>query len=1120
VPSASEAVAERRLVTVLFADLVGFTLFAEARDAEEVRETLSRYFALASDVIARYGGTVEKFIGDAVMAVWGTPTAHEDDAERAVRAALELVDAVPGVAAGTQARAGLLTGEAVVTLGATNQGMVAGDLVNTASRLQSVALPGAVLVGETTYRAASKAIVFAPAGDQAVKGKTASVPAWRAVRVVAEVGGRNRSETLEAPFVGREAELRLLKDMLHATGRERRARLMSITGIAGIGKSRLAWEFEKYLDGVVEPVRWHAGRSPSYGEGMTFWALGEMVRSRAGLLESEDHETTRQKVAASVEQWLPDESERQWVEGALLALLGVDDPPAGGREALFAAWRTYFERIAAQGTVAMVFEDLHWADAGLLDFIDHMLEWSRDFPIYIVTLARPELLERRADWGAGKRSFTSIGLEPLDGKQMGQLLAGLVPGLPDQATKAILARAEGIPLYAVEMVRVLVADGRLVEADGVYRPVGDLGAISVPETLHALIAARLDSLEPGDRSLLQDAAVLGQSFTPASLSAITATSAEELEPRLRALARKEILAHKVDPRSPERGQYSFVQALIREVAYNTLARPERKARHLAAARWFESLGEDELAGALAAHYLAAHASSAAGPEADALAGQARIALRVAGDRAAGLGSYEQALTFYDQALTVGPNLVERIELLERAAEAATSAGRHEEAEKRARESVEIEQAEGNRPGMARSNFLLGQILLNGYRSDDALRLLEEVYADLSDLRGSPEYAALGSQLARAHFFNEQNARAVEVADLVLEVAEHANLIPIVADTLVTKGAALCNLGRSYEGLGTLRAAHEMAAAHELTSTRYRAVINLVGYLSTLDPMAGFQTAHEALAHARRLGHNFPIMIVNYAGSAQDIGEWDRALEATAEALQMELDYVDWIQIAVAHAALVEMRGEPDPELLERMEATDHLGTWQAVESHLVESHLDDAAAYRAMVRGDLAGAREKWLAQAKISALNAPTSLVLCAHLALWERDDDAARSAVRMLDETGQHGPALDTRRRALGAGLLALEGRKAEAAAEYRDALRRLRELSLVLEEGFTGMDMLSVLGPHDPDARRAGERSREIFEGLRAKALLALLEPMMAEPDGGAVPPAATARLVEEAGSALAS
>ena len=516
-PRAAPApVAERRVVSILFADLVGFTPFAEERDAEETRETLSRYFELAREVIGRYGGTVEKFIGDAVMAVWGAPVATENDAERAVRAGLDLVGSVGGLAPGVQARAGVLTGEAAVTIGATDQGMVAGDLVNTASRLQSVAPPGSVLVGAATFQAAANAIVFEEAGEQVLKGKVAPVRAWRALRVVAEVGGRNRREAVEAPFVGRDEELRQLKDFFHATTREKRARLVSVVGPAGIGKSRLAWEFLKYIDGLLEGVWWHDGRSPSYGDGITFWALGEMIRGRAGLRESDDQATTRARITASVEEHIADPDERRWIERALLVLLGAESGMSS--EELFPAWRTFFERLSEVSPVAMVFEDLHWADRGTLDFIDHLLEWSRTRPIFVLTLARPELLERRADWGAGKRNFASLFLEPLDEPAMRELLLGLVPALPEPALRAILAQADGIPLYAIETIRMLVAEGRLELRGNTYAPLGDLTRFAVPDTLTALIAARLDALDPADRAIVQDASVLGQSFTVAALA--------------------------------------------------------------------------------------------------------------------------------------------------------------------------------------------------------------------------------------------------------------------------------------------------------------------------------------------------------------------------------------------------------------------------------------------------------------------------------------------------------------------------------------------------------------------------------------------------------------------------
>ena len=503
-PSAGAPSTERRLVSVLFVDLVGFTTLSESRDAEDMRALMDAYFETASTAIERHGGVVEKFIGDAVMAVWGTPVTLEDDAERAVRAALELVDAVAalGDSMGVplQARAGVLTGEAATSPGAGNQGMVTGDMVNTASRLQSAAAPGQVFVGAPTFRASSRAIAFEEVGELDLKGKEAAVHAWRALRVMAERHGANRV-AIEPPFVGRTEELRLLKELLHATGRESKARLASVSGIGGIGKSRLASELLKYVDGLTEVVYWHHGRCPAYGEGITFWALGEMVRMRAGIAETDAPGVSRTKLAASVADLVSDEEERRWLEPRLAFLLGLEERPAGGGEELFAAWRTFFERISDRGTVVMVFEDLQWADEGLLDFVESLLEWSRTKPISIVTLSRPELVDRRPNWGAGQRNFVALHLEPLPDEAMSELVRAMIPGAADGAVERIVERAEGVPLYAVETIRMLADRGILRAGQDAYEVVGDvdLGSRNVPETLHALIASRLDALGPEDR---------------------------------------------------------------------------------------------------------------------------------------------------------------------------------------------------------------------------------------------------------------------------------------------------------------------------------------------------------------------------------------------------------------------------------------------------------------------------------------------------------------------------------------------------------------------------------------------------------------------------------------------
>ena len=609
---APKPAAERRLVSVLFADLVGFTAWSESRDAEEVRELLSRYFDGCKRLIALYGGTVEKFIGDAVMAVWGTPVATEDDAERAVRAALDLVAAVSALgdelgAPDLRARAAVTTGEAAVTIGAEGQGMVAGDLVNTASRVQSLAEPGRVLVDDATRRASERAIAFADAGTHELKGKEGQTSLWRALRVVSARGGELRSEGLEAPFVGRERELRRIKELFHSCAEERKAHLASVTGVAGIGKSRLGWEFYKYFDGIVERVWWHRGRCLAYGDGVTYWALADMVRMRCRITEEDSPETAAAKLHSSLEEHILDADERRFVEPRLARLLGLGDWDGTDRQELFAAWRLFFERLADSQTVLLLFEDLQWADASMLDFVEYLLEWSRNHPIFVVTLARPELLERRTNWGAGQRSFSSIYLEPLPESAMRELLNGLVPGLPSELEQRILDHAEGVPLYAVEIVRMLLDRG-LLESDGAaYMLTGPVEELEVPETLHALIAARLDGLGEEERRVLQDGAVLGKTFTRASLAALSQLDDTELETLLTGLVRKEVLFLQADPRSPEHGQYGFLQDLVRRVAYETMSKRDRASRHLAAAeQMVAALGEDEAAEVVASHLVDAY----------------------------------------------------------------------------------------------------------------------------------------------------------------------------------------------------------------------------------------------------------------------------------------------------------------------------------------------------------------------------------------------------------------------------------------------------------------------------------------------------------------------------------
>jgi len=1082
-------VAERRLVSILFADLVGFTTLAEGRDPEETRDLLTRYFGLAREVIERYGGTVEKFIGDAVMAVWGAPVARENDAELAVRAALELVDAVKTLGPSIQARAGVLTGEAAVTLGAVGQGMVAGDLVNTASRLQSVAPPGSVLVGEATERAASRAIAFEPAGEQVLKGKAAPVPAWRALRVVAEIGGTNRAEGLEAPFVGREGELRLLKDLFHATGRDKRPRLVSVMGPGGIGKSRLAWEFLKYVGGMVEDTWWHSGRSPAYGQGITFWALGEMIRRRAGLLETDDEATTRKKVGDTVAHWVPAEDERRWVETALLALLGLGEPPAGGRDELFAAWRTFFERIAASGPTVLLFEDLQWADAGVLDFIDHLLEWTRGLPIFVITLSRPDLLERRPDWDSGRRNFVSLALDPLPESAMRELLAGLVPGLSVSVAKAIVARADGIPLYAVETVRMLVAEGRLKEEDGSYIPVGDLTTLAIPETLTALIAARLDGLESAERSLLQDAAVLGQSFSVAGLAAVTGAEAEALGPMLRTLVRRELLSVNADPRSPERGQYAFVQALIREVAYNQLARPERKVRHLAAARWFESLGEDELAGALAQHYADAYRNAPTGPEADALAGQARLAFKGAAERAVALGSHAQALGFLRQALEVADDPSDQAALRERAADAALTAADLETAKGYLEEAIAWYREQGDRIGVARASTALSGTLHAKFQPVAAMAALEAAAADTTGLETEPDVIRLIAELSRA-YGNARDPRALATAERALALAEPLELVSVIAEALLNRALALAFMGRVQEPIAILRGVLPLAEAHGLAAAHLRALNNLSASLEGEDPRAALEVARSGVEVARRRGERGWMLnfVSGVLGLAIIVGEWDEADRILAEIDVEEVPGALAVEFLSNRAYLQALRGET-----ERADAT--LATLAPIRASLDDPRMPagallDAAFVHAMA-GRLTEAYEAGMAGAAMPVEPGLACAEWATHAALWLGDAPRARAALALFEARPERGRVVAATRLMLQVGLRALENDRSVAIAGYRDAIRTWRDLDLPFFLGITLLEFATLVGPGEPQARAAADEARAICTRLGSPALLARLD-----------------------------
>ena len=1096
-PARAAPVAERRLVSVLFADLVGFTALSESRDAEETRDLLSRYFELSRTLIARYGGTVEKFIGDAVMAVWGTPVATESDAERAVRAALDLVASIPELDPALQARAGVLTGEAAVTIGAEGEGMVAGDLVNTASRIQSAAEPGTVLVGEVTRRATEQAIVYESAGEQELKGKAEPVALWRALRVVSGVGGTLKSAGLEAPFVGRERELKLIKELFHGCAQERRAHLVSVTGIAGIGKSRLAWEFYKYFDGIVEQVWWHRGRCLAYGEGVAYWALADMVRMRCRIAEDEQPESARRKLGATLEEHLLDPEERAFVEPRLAHLLGLDEAATGDRQDLFAAWRLFFERLADTSPVVLAFEDMQWADTSLLDFVEYLLEWSREYPLYVITLARPELHERRPGWGAGQRNFSSLYLEPLSQSAMEELLEGLVPGLPERLRGQILARAQGVPLYAVETVRMLLDRGLLAQEGPVYKATGEIETLEVPETLHALIAARLDGVSGEERRLLQDGAVLGKTFTVRALAALAGRPAEELEPLLSGLVRKEVLGVQSDPRSPERGQYGFLQDLVRHVAYETLSKRERKSRHLAAAEHLQSVfaDQDEIAEVLASHYLAAFEAAPEAEDAPAVRARAGGMLAHAGERAGSLGAPDEGQRYYEQAAALADAPLQAA-LLEQAGRLAVKANRLVEARERLERAFALYTDAGDGRAAGRASAALADVDLEEGRLEEGAARLEQAVAQLEQGTPSGELATALAQLGRMRVLAGHGEAATAPLEQALTLAERLQLPEVFVEALNSKAVILLTQARLAEARILLEAAAARAHAEQLYASALRAENNLGVVLEASDRYAeALEVFERTIGLARRRGDRRWESNVR-TGSLPELfllGRWDEAVAIAAEEeplVASESARTSLLSVALIHCERGELeRGRALLAAADSLRDSDSPQTragYAVVEARLLRAEGQQsqalAAAERALaLRGELA-----------ITDTAIKLALVEATEAALVLPDLDKAEELLAVPEslDPGELTPFLHANTARLRARLDAARGNHAQVEERFRSAAAICREFGLAFHLAVTQLEhaeWLSGQGRGD-EAQPLLAEARQAFEQLQATPWLA--------------------------------
>ncbi len=1024
---------ERKVVTVLFADLVGSTARAERMDPEDVEAELSRYHAHVRGELERFGGTVEKFIGDAVMAVFGAPAAHEDDPERAVRAALAVSDwAREGDE--LEVRIGVNTGEALVKLGArpeAGEGMAAGDVVNTAARLQAAAPVNGVLVGEQTQRATRQAIDYREAEAVAAKGKAEPVVAWEAVEARSRVGvERSHGPSL----VGRQSEIALLAGALDRARRESSVQLVTLVGVPGIGKSRLVYELFEQVELDPELVRWRQGRCLPYGDGVTFWALGEIVKAEAGILESDAPAEVESKLAALG-------AERSVVSHLRpLVGLGTGSQPAGGdglAEA-FAAWRRFLEGLAEQGPLVLVLEDLHWSGDELLDFVDHLVEWASGIPILVVCTARPELLERRPSWSGGKPNALTISLSPLSDEETAQLVGELVPGPSlDAETRAeLLVRAGGNPLYAEQYSRILAERGGIAE---------------LPETVQGIIAARLDLLEPEQKELLQDAAVLGRTFWSGWLASAMDLDRTAVEERLHELERGGFVRRERRSAVAEETQYAFPHVLVRDVAYAQLPRAERAELHRRAAAWVESIGRPEdLAEMLADHYLRAlEWAAAAGVDAADLTGPARRALRDAGDRAAALYAAEAAERLYDAALELTPaDDPDRVELLYRR---AVPLGPHAAGGDPARLGAARDAllASGDTDRAAELELLLAEAARIQGDRELADRHRASAEALLGDGPPTRSRAWVLARLAFNAFLMGEDERTSALATRASAAAEEVGWDQALSESLNLIGSMRVGEGDDG-GIADLERSVELAVASGALGVQARALNNLAAaHQSRGDLERGYRRRLEGARAAERLGskflqHWFEAILVDHLYRR---GDWDEAQRA-AELLL----------------------ADPD--------ATAHIASWQllAVRALLRLAKGDDAGA-RADADDALASGRAVGEVQAVTFVLPATAHILTMTSEAM--RATELVRELMALLRDRARMDfavinlPLLASAALRLGLGDEVVDGLARHPESPWTEAARAY------LDHDFTGA--AEILG-------RAGAKPDEAEARLRAAEQLA--------------------------------
>ena len=1111
-PAATDAPPEeRRQATVLFADLSGYTAAAERMDPEAVKALVDRTLRLLGEQIERFGGSIDKFIGDNVMGVFGAPVAHEDDPERAVRAGLAMQEAMGDANrqsrekydVGFSLRVGINSGE--VMAGAVgDRYTVMGDAVNVAARLQAAGRPDSVTVGESTYRASREAISYERLEPLTLKGKEEPVPAWEATGVLAEP--RRRPGRARTPLIGREEEASLLSSLVERVEQEGRPHLVTVIGQAGVGKSRLLRELMTSLSESDDPPTIRRGQCPPYGAGIAYWALAEVLNDEFEIRDTDAPDAAWEKLRFGVTELMNELEDEASGErnAALLAIpLGLEPPeelqqsepdPQRMREALFSAARAVVEAIARRRPLVLAIDDIHWADEGMLDLIDHLTRWVRA-PLLLVCLTRDELLERRPGWGGGRRNATTIALEPLTETETRELVAALMPSSENGAAGVVPQVAErsgGNPLFAEEMVN------RLLEEDTVE-------AAALPSTVQSLLAARLDSLDRLERRLLQSASVVGQTFWEGALAATAAEEGLDLGQTLANLEEKDLLAPSPGSRLAGEREYAFKHVLIRDVAYSMLPKSVRCRKHVEVAEFIrERAGErsDGVIGLIAEHFARAAAlGSETGLDRDALVdlqAQALDSLEAAGDAAAALYSNAEAFDRYTSALEISdslePGIIARIG--EKQGDVALRMGRVDAAVGVWERSLDYHRAQEDLARVADLHRKIGAAL---WHKGERRASIDNYQRGIDLLKDGPpciELVRLYEEAASLYMHTGDNMLAIYASEKALRLAERLGEARAASRAHGIFGRVFGRIGDSEKARENLERSVALARESD-RSEAVRALLTLGYHLEVSE--ADYDGAAAAYREALEI--------------AQEVGDLPSQVELHASLGDLAVDKADWEAVeeaAEASASLAEREGLRGklcfPDLM-RGVLSWRAGNWDEAAKSFRRAHeLGEQVG-----RSEVAYNALYWLASTlRDSGELAPAETELTRALDICERagliaqsvEAISARAVVLALaGRTDQARAAAEEAERLAGrlhypvgeaataeaAGACA---ENAEAAAErIDDARRRWLELGRPLDATRCLVVRGRLLLEEDPDgAAQLLDQAASEYEELGAPALAA--------------------------------